>query len=123
MKLRIHNNSLRFRLSQSEVTRFIETGRLEDSLEFGSGSRLAYELQSSTAATEVRAEYEDGRIRVVIPSRRAQIWAGSDEIGISGSQRGSELSLLIEKDFQCLHRAPGQEPGDADAFPNPLAPR
>jgi hypothetical protein len=26
--------------------------------------------------------------------------------------------LLIEKDFQCLHRAP--QPGQ-DAFPNPLA--
>jgi hypothetical protein len=41
-------------------------------------------------------------------------------VGISGEQpleSGKRLSILIEKDFQCLH---GDDARDPDAFPNPL---
>jgi hypothetical protein len=34
---------------------------------------------------------------------------------------GGGLCLLIEKDFRCLHRAPGEEQDDADAFLNRAA--
>jgi hypothetical protein len=40
----------------------------------------------------------------------------SDQSGTEASS--GTLRLLIEKDFQCLHREPA--PGE-DAFPNPLA--
>ena len=43
-------------------------------------------------------------------------WVESDQVGIEAqSQFG--VGLLIEKDFQCLHRSAEQEP---DAFPRPL---
>ena len=46
--------------------------------------------------------------------------SASDRVGISGDQpleSGKRLSILIEKDFQCLH---GDEARDPDAYPNPL---
>jgi hypothetical protein len=53
---------------------------------------------------------------VTIPADQIAEWADSDRVGIeSRSQAG--VHLLVEKDFQCLHRSVEQEP---DAFPHPL---
>ena len=46
MKLRIHGNSLRLRLSQSEVAQFSKTGFVEDSIQFAPGASFAYALES-----------------------------------------------------------------------------
>jgi len=40
MKLRIHNGSLRLRLSRTDVDQLQETGICAESLHFGSGSQL-----------------------------------------------------------------------------------
>jgi len=43
-------------------------------------------------------------------------WVESDQVSIQAlSQAG--LQLLIEKDFQCLHKCSGQDP---DAYTHPL---
>jgi hypothetical protein len=42
MKLRFHENSLRLRLSQSEVARLAETGRVENTVSFAPGQVLVY---------------------------------------------------------------------------------
>jgi hypothetical protein len=114
MKLRLHAGSLRLRLSQSEVARLDETGRVEDSVEFAPGSELLYALETGGAV--VAAAFDGGNIRVAVPTSMAKRWAGSNETSIEGST--GTLKILIEKDFQCLHREP--EPGE-DSFPNPLA--
>ena len=49
MKLRLHAGSLRLRLSQSEVARLGETGKVEDSIEFSSGSELLYAIETGLA--------------------------------------------------------------------------
>jgi len=46
----------------------------------------------------------------------AKNWLETDQTGIEAAT--SSLRILIEKDFQCLHRASAE---DADGFPNPLA--
>jgi hypothetical protein len=115
MKLRLHAGSLRLRLSQSEVARFEETGKVEDSIEFSPGSELLYAIEAGTSPS-VTATFNDRNIRVTVPMRIAKEWIESDQTGIEASS--GTLRLLIEKDFQCLHREP--EPGE-DSFPNPLA--
>ena len=45
MKIRIKGNSVRVRLTRSEVDHFAETGYLEESTEFGN-SHFLYALQS-----------------------------------------------------------------------------
>jgi hypothetical protein len=115
MKLRIHEGSLRLRLSQSEVARLGEGGRVEESIEFAPGSGLLYAIETGPASA-VTATFDNANIRVVVPKPVAKRWIESDQTGIEAST--GTLKVLIEKDFQCLHRE--AEAGE-DSFPNPLA--
>ncbi len=115
MKLRLHAGSLRLRLSQAEVARLQDTGKVEDAIVFSPGKELLYAIESAEAKA-VTATLDDAKIRVILPSAVAKEWAESDQTGIEAST--GTLRLLIEKDFQCLHREP--EPGE-NPFPNPLA--
>jgi hypothetical protein len=120
MKLRIHGNSLRLRLSQSEVAQFSKTGFVEDSIQFAPGASFAYALESLSSVSAPRALYANGFLRIQVPRTEGTNWACSDSVGISGDQSleaGKHLSILIEKDFQCLH---GDDARDPDAYPNPL---
>ncbi len=114
MKLRLHGNQLRLRVSQSEVAQLAETGVVKETVTFAPGQTLSYTLEASAAAT-VGAVFEEGQIKVTLPRPEVTHWIQSDQVGIEGSS--GPLSLLVEKDFQCLH---GSSPEDADSFPNPL---
>jgi hypothetical protein len=120
MKLRIHGDSLRLRLSQSDVAQFSKTGFVEDSIQFAPGVSFAYALESLSSLAAPQALYANGWLRIQVPGADATDWIRSDRIGISGDQKlesGKHLSILVEKDFQCLH---GDEARDPDAYPNPL---
>jgi|SRR5579862_8405645 len=120
MKLRIHGNSLRLRLNQSEVAQFSKTGFVEDSIQFAPGLSFAYTLESLSSLSAPQALYASGSLRIQVPGAAATDWACSDRVGISADQpleSGQRLSILIEKDFQCLHADDARDP---DAYPNPL---
>ncbi len=120
MKLRIQGNSLRLRLSQSEVAQFSKTGFVEDNIHFAPGSNFAYTLESSSSLPAAKASYQNGWFRIQVPAAQAMEWFTTDQVGISADQpleSGKQLSILIEKDFQCLH---GEVARDPDAYPNPL---
>jgi hypothetical protein len=120
MKLRIHGNSLRLRLNQSEVAQFSKTGFVEDSIQFAPGASFAYALESMSRLSAPQALYSNGWLRIQVPGAAATEWACSDRVEISGEQpieSGKRLSILIEKDFKCLH---GEDARDPDAYPNPL---
>ena len=119
MKLRLNAKSLRLRLNQAEVAQFSKTGYVEETVEFGSGSILNYVLETSTKVSSPQVVFQNGEIRVRVNCAASMEWAMSDSVGISGQQaleNGKSLSILIEKDFKCLH---GDEV-DPLAFPNPL---
>jgi hypothetical protein len=118
MKLRIYGNSLRLRLSRADIQVFVRTGRIEDAVQFTSDSRLSYALESTRSVDQAQVQYNDASIDVLIPTKVAQQWTGSDQVGISFAGEVGP-SVLVEKDFRCLHREPGQEYNDVDAFPNP----
>lgn len=117
MKLRIRGDSLRLRLTQGEVRQLRETGSVVEVVHFGA-SELRYELRASAVAA-ASASFEGGAVVVELPQATAHAWADGDEVGITGSQAfaGGELTLLIEKDFECLAPREGEE--DSDAFPHP----
>ena len=122
MKLRIHTNSLRVRLDRSDVEQFRRIGICAGALRFGSGSQLTYTLERSPGLTTMEARYRQDCIRVLLPVEMAREWADSDKISLSLNRADdSGPSLLVEKDFQCLHRDENNPNDDADAFPNPLA--
>jgi len=113
MKLRIHGDSLRLRLNRSDVKQFLETGIRTESIHFGSGTKLTYILETSSQLTDIDAQYSQDCIRVLLPLGLAQEWASSDQISLSLDRpEGSGPTLLIEKDFKCLHD------DEANADPN-----
>ena len=120
MKLRIRGNSIRLRLTQSEVARLAADGRVENVTSFGS-TEFKYAVAVSRRGETMQADLGDNEITVSVPTETVAEWAGSEQAGIEGSQavRGGELQILIEKDFACLKPRHGEE--DADTFANPLA--
>jgi len=118
MKLRIKGNSLRLRLTQSEVERLANEGVVESHIDFG-GTVLAYRIESRGQANEVSARYENDQIVIRVPNIEVANWSRTEQTGIRSSQpvRDGELRILIEKDFKCLTPRPSDE--DADTFNNP----
>lgn len=124
MKLRIRGNSIRFRLTQSEVEEFGKRGLIEDAIEFGSSAKekMTYALVLSDKTTEISSKYDSGKIAVIIPKTLAVEWIGSDQTSISGEQildQNKSLKILIEKDFACLSERAGED--ESDNFPHPDA--
>ena len=120
MKLRIRGNSIRLRLTKSEVDQFRSTGEVSESIDFGQ-SAMRYSLRT-TDRDALGADFGDGELSILVPKDQAEAWAGSEQVGIDGAQSagdGQDLRILIEKDFECLAERPGED--DSDAFPNPLA--
>ncbi|PYT15157.1 MAG: hypothetical protein DMG59_14725 [Acidobacteria bacterium] len=114
MKLRLHSNTLRLRLSQSEVSRLAESGQVQETITFAPGQTFSYSIEARPEA-EVGALLESNRVRIVLPAAVAKNWMESDQTGVEGST--ATLRVVVEKDYQCLHR---ESEEDADAFPNPL---
>ena len=120
MKLRIKGNSLRLRITQPEMARLIADGSIEETICFGPAedARLTYALEHRAGGEDVRVDYHEQRVSVVVSTNAARRWAHSEEIGIYGSAPTGcgALEVMVEKDFACLD---GNDPHDADAFPNP----
>lgn len=120
MKMRIQGNAIRFRLNRREVTGFDTLGKVDASISFPGGRTLTYELEKGSGAS-VQTSFDGDVIRIRVPERVVREWAGSDTVSIRDSQPlpGGELEIVIEKDFQCLHK--GEEAKDPEAYPNPMA--
>ena len=116
MKLRIRGNSVRMRLTRSEVDTFGTAGKVEETVDFGDGKPVfTYALEASDAAG-VSAEFIGGTIRVFVPREAARNWVESEQVGVESAET-SPLRVLVEKDFACLQERPGET--NEDAFPNP----
>jgi hypothetical protein len=123
MKLRIQGNSLRLRVSRSELARFVDTGYLEETIFFGreSGAKLTYVLSHNEIRETVDVEYSPNCVTVVLPGADVHVWSATERVGIAAEvdlgTRGT-LSVLVEKDFACLDQS---DDANADTFPNPHA--
>lgn len=115
MKLRIQGNSLRLRLTRSEVARLQEHGVVEETAQFKVDGSLTYRVQRRAGADAVHADLYNGIITVHIPAGTVESWTTSDEVGLYAQD--GPLKIAIEKDFRCLTR-PREEDGP-DAYPHP----
>jgi hypothetical protein len=115
MKLRIRGNSIRLRLTKSEVAKLAEQGLVEEKTGFGNGQVFIYAVAVSSKFETVTADFQNGQIKIFIPQTIAENWANGEEVGIVAEQ--DTLKLLIEKDFTCL--IPRNTEEDADTFPHP----
>ena len=120
MKLRIKGNSIRFRLTKSEVDYFGKEGYLEERTEFGN-STFIYAMQNKLYGEELSAEFSGNKITLSIPEQISSDWTNTNRVGIESEMEisgGKKLFLLIEKDFKCLDNTIEDQ---SDNYPNPLA--
>ena len=102
------------------MSRIRGEGVVRQHVEFGSGTRLTYELRT-VAGGRVGASFKEECIRIMVPHAVAERWQEPDEVSIRGEQElpgGETLKILVEKDFQCL--VPREDEDQSGLFPNPV---
>ena len=121
MKLRLKGNSLRLRLTRSEITQLATERALQDETDFGCGTfRFALCIRENAAA--LSAVCEPDAIVVSAPAALIAHWTATDEVGLYAEQptsRGGRLTIAVEKDFRCLD--PRRDEDESDHFDHPLA--
>ena len=122
MKLRVRDNSIRLRLTQTEVELARTDGLVRGTVPLAGNSNFDYVLESSPATVKAEAHISNNVLTVRVPETEILSWSGSDEVSISATQlldSGNELNILVEKDFACL--APREGEDESDMYPHPLA--
>ena len=122
MKLRIKGDSVRLRLTRSEVELISALEAVEATCRFGPrhGQALRYRLVPSHEAEHMEARFEAGTVTVVLPAQLARGWATNEEVGFESVQPldgEASLRLLVEKDFKCL--TPRVDENESDHYPPP----
>lgn len=118
MKLRIKGNSIRLRLTKTEVSLLASTGCLEEQTSFGNNT-FSYALQAVGDADTLSAAMEGNTITMFVPSSFAKEWPENSVVGINASMpvtAGNSLYLLLEKDFVCLDETTEDQ---SDNYENP----
>jgi hypothetical protein len=123
MKLRIKGNSLRLRVSRSELARFQAGGRIEETIHFSAApeATLTYALESSFRPSPVTVRYGAREVTVILSKDRTRIWSDQSEVGVYTTLDigpAGSLEVAVEKDFACLDRS---DQDNSDTFANPVA--
>jgi len=120
MKIRIRGNSIRYRLTKSEVEQFTSTGRYVETTNFGN-SVFTYALESKKMEAILDATFASNTITLFLSEEKSKDWYTSKKVGFSHTIEradGATLSLLLEKDFVCMDER-GED--ESDNYPNPKA--
>ncbi|MCU0442955.1 MAG: hypothetical protein MUE96_11200 [Bacteroidia bacterium] len=119
MKIRIKGNSIRLRLTRSEVDRFGKEGRIVETTQIGN-QKLSYCL-TQTTGNQLEASFENATVTVGMPKTWANEWVQTERVGYESNMpldQQQSLYLLVEKDFVCLDQTNEDQ---SDNYPNPLA--
>ena len=117
MKIRIKGDSIRFRLTISEVETLCAKGKIQEVTRFRANV-FSYAVERSPEPG-MSAEYTKLGITLYINEAWLQGWETNDKVGFEAKEDISDetsLHLLLEKDFVCLDR---REEDQSDNYPNP----
>ncbi len=120
MKIRIKGNTIRLRLSKSEVAFFEKEKQISEETNFGNSS-FTYQLITDVNADSIKASLQNNCISVHIPAEDSLKWTSSNLVGLSNDMNvcnDKKLFILIEKDFKCLDETIEDQ---SDNYDNPLA--
>ncbi len=121
MKIRIKGNSIRIRLSRTEVDTLGREGYLEESTEFGGPISFKYALQRRDGLDHLSAGFANGTVSMYVPEKMVAEWVSTETVGYSHHLdigEGKQLFLLLEKDFKCIDSS--VEEDQSDNYDNPL---
>lgn len=112
MKIRIKDNTVRFRLTQSEVAKLGEEGIISSFTEFVDRPFI-YAIEKTEDA-ELSAAFIENRMVLKMPAAMITEWIATDRVGFEG--QSGKIKLLIEKDFVCIDNTLEDQ---SDNYPNP----
>lgn len=112
MKIRIKDNSVRLRLTKSEIDKLGAAGKVIGRTEF-THQPFIYEIAQTDNAALV-ASFMDNKIVIGISATMIQELVHTDRIGFEGMS--GQVSLLVEKDFACIDNTVEDQ---SDNYPNP----
>ena len=118
MKIRIKGNTVRYRLTKSDIATLVDTGNLEDKTEF-IGSTLVYSIKTAVDES-LSADFLNNTITLNVPSELLTNWADTSQVSLESNMplaNGSKLYLLLEKDFKCIDGDVSED--QSDFFENP----
>lgn len=121
MKLRIKGDSLRLRISPDEMSRLLQSGRIEETVHFGpeNDAKLTYALVTRSGQDPAFiVRYQPQEIAVEVSAALVRAWSDTEQVGIYAAiDIGTcQLELSVEKDFACLDKSDGD---NRDTYPNP----
>src|SRR6201989_3025237 len=109
MKLRIKGNSMRLRVSRSELTRFLAGERVAETIRFAAApeAKLTYVLERGRHSGGGSVRYGTQEVTVSLSAEQAQSWSQESEVGVYTQvdlAAEGALEVIVEKDFACLDR-------------------
>jgi hypothetical protein len=114
MKIRIKSNSLRYRLTRSDIASLAQVGYLEDKVKFPEQT-LMYALKIIDGDAQLSSSFKNDTITLFMPKSMISELIDTDRIGFENND--GQLHLLVEKDFTCLENVAEDQ---SDNYPNPL---
>lgn len=121
MKLRIKANSIRIRLTKTEVSTLANTGYLEELTRF-INNEFVYAVQRVDNGIGLSAMLEPHKITMFVSKALLKDWAKNDVVGFNSKMpvpENGSLYLLLEKDFVCLDETTEDQ---SDNYENPNKP-
>jgi hypothetical protein len=124
MKLRIRGDSVRLRLTQSEVAQVAAGNLITETTRFLNGAKFYYIFEPRADVQKLTALMIENRMIVQVPLTAAKTWALSNTVAMKFEQAipddtNEKLYILIEKDFQCLKVRENEVEDETDMFANP----
>jgi len=112
MKIRIKDNSVRYRLTQSEVAELGKNGVVSSVTSF-IGRPFIYKIEQIDGR-ELTASFVEDSVVLGVPKHMVEELATTEIVGFNG--QAGEVKLLIEKDFVCIDNTVEDQ---SDNYPNP----
>lgn len=104
MKLRIHGNSLRLRISDADLSRLRWEGRLECWMGLGPGRRFTYSIETSHDTDRMTAHFESDALTLLMPREWVDQWTPAEDERLESMQDidgDQQLHIVVEKDLPC----------------------
>ncbi|MDX1471601.1 MAG: hypothetical protein R3213_08910 [Flavobacteriaceae bacterium] len=119
MKIRIKGNSIRFRLTQSEVAQLCQQRKIHETTDLPSNT-FTYGVEV-IKGDSLSADVNDNNIILKVPASHIEGWEKNQKVGFYHTfytSNGKAVDLMLEKDFTCLDER-GED--ESDNYPNPKA--
>lgn len=114
MKVRWTSESLRLRITPTELDCLLKGESIHQALEFA--GKTAWKIVLERASAETRLIVDLGSVTLGLSETDRQNLAARDREGVYFTTQdafGSSLRYYVEKDFPCIH------PGETDAIESP----